>query len=77
MATTASPLTKIKAIRLGSWLGALLSLAVGVGLHVSTGQAIENDAHARFMRMARNVSPPSMGASRPMQTCCAAPPACS
>ena len=28
---------------------------MGVGLHVSTGQAIENDAHARFMRMARNV----------------------
>ena len=55
MATTAGPLDKLKAIRPGSWLGALLSLAVGVGLHISTSQAIESDAQARFMQMARNV----------------------
>ena len=55
MATTAGRLAKIKAIRLGSWLGALLSLGVGVGSHISTGQAIENDARVRFTHMARNV----------------------
>lgn len=48
-------LTKLKAIRLNSWLGALLSLSVGVGLHVSTEQAIETDARDRFTNMARNV----------------------
>ena len=46
---------KIAAIRLGSWLGALLSLGVGAGLHISTSRAIENDAHERFLHMARNV----------------------
>ncbi len=51
----APSLTKIKAIRLCSWLGALLSLGVGVGLHASTSQAIENDAQQRFTHMARTV----------------------
>jgi len=51
----ADPITKIKAIKLGSLLGALLSLSVGVGLYVSTARAIENDAQTRFMHMARNV----------------------
>jgi signal transduction histidine kinase len=52
---TADPITKIKAIKPGSWLGALLSLSVGAGLYVSTSQAVENDALARFNHMARNV----------------------
>ncbi|XYJ09533.1 CHASE domain-containing protein [Telluria sp. B2] len=46
---------KIAAIRLGFWLGALLSLGVGAGLHISTSRAIENDAHERFLHMARGV----------------------
>lgn len=52
---TADWITKIKAIRPGSWLGALLSLGVGAGLYVSTSQAIENDARVRFSHMARSV----------------------
>ena len=48
-------ITKINAIKLGSWLGALLSFGVGAGLYVSTSQAIENDARTRFGHMARNV----------------------
>ena len=55
MGITAKWVTKINSIKLGSWLGALLSLSVGVGLHVSTHQAIENDARTRFGYMARNV----------------------
>jgi signal transduction histidine kinase len=51
----ANAITKIKAIKLGSWLGALLSLSVGAGLYVSTSQAIENDARESFTHMARNV----------------------
>jgi signal transduction histidine kinase len=51
----ANALTKIKAVKLGSWLGALLSLGVGAALYVSTSQAIENDAQVRFGHMARNV----------------------
>ena len=46
---------RIASIRLGSWLGALLSLGVGTGLHISTSSAIENDAHERFLHMARSV----------------------
>jgi len=46
---------RIHAIRLQSWLGALLSLAVGAGLHVSTSRAIENDTHERFLHMARSI----------------------
>jgi signal transduction histidine kinase len=52
---TADWITKIKTIRFGSWLGALLSLSVGGVLYVSTSQALENDAHTRFTHMARNV----------------------
>jgi len=48
-------ITKINSIKLGSWLGALLSLSVGAGLYVSTSQAIETDARTRFGHMARNV----------------------
>ena len=48
-------ITKINSIKLGSWLGALLSFGVGAGLYVSTSQAIENDARTRFGYMARNV----------------------
>jgi signal transduction histidine kinase len=55
MATGAEWVAKIKAIRLGSWLGALLSFGVGLGLYVSTSQAIENNARERFNHMARNV----------------------
>ena len=55
MATTPGPLARIKAIRLDTWLGALLSLAVGVGLYVSTEQTIESDAQDRFAYMARTV----------------------
>jgi signal transduction histidine kinase len=51
----ADPIKNIKAIKLGSWLGALLSLSVGVGLYISTNQTIENDAQTRFTHMARNV----------------------
>ncbi|MGX4643427.1 CHASE domain-containing protein [Massilia sp. SYSU DXS3249] len=52
---TADWITQIKSIKLGSWLGALLSLSVGVGLYVSTSQSIEDDARARFTYMASNV----------------------
>ena len=55
MRTKANPITRIKAIKLGSWLGALLSLSVGIGLYVSTTQMIENDARRRFAYIARNV----------------------
>lgn len=46
---------KVAAVKLGSWLGALLSLGVGAGLHISTSRAIENDAHERFLHMSRSV----------------------
>jgi signal transduction histidine kinase len=52
---TADTVTKIKAIKLGSWLGALLSLSVSAGLYISTSQAIENDARVRFTHMALHV----------------------
>jgi signal transduction histidine kinase len=52
---TANCITRIKSVKLGSWLGVLLSLGVGAGLCVSTSQAIENDARSRFGHMARNV----------------------
>jgi signal transduction histidine kinase len=52
---TADAIRKIRAIKLGSWLGALLSLSVGAGLYISTSQAIENDARSQFTHMARNV----------------------
>ncbi|KQQ86858.1 CHASE domain-containing protein [Massilia sp. Leaf139] len=52
---TSNPVKRIKSIKLGSWLGALLSLSVGAGLYVSTSQAIENDARTRFDHMARQV----------------------
>ena len=55
MRISADPIKRIKAIKLASWLGALLSLSVGAGLYVSASQAIENDAQARFTHMARNV----------------------
>src|SRR4051812_29228673 len=55
METTADFTGKIRAIKLGSWLGALLSLAVGAGLHISTSRAIENDSHERFLHIARSV----------------------
>ena len=55
MGMTADFTGKIRAIKLGSWLGALLSLAVGAGLHISTSRAIENDSHERFLHMARTV----------------------
>jgi signal transduction histidine kinase len=55
MRMAAGPIGRIKAIRLGSWVGALLSLSVGIGLHVSTSRAIESDAYARFNYMAHNV----------------------
>jgi signal transduction histidine kinase len=55
MRISAAPIRRIKAIKLASCLGALLSLSVGVGLYVSTSQAIESDARARFTHMARNV----------------------
>jgi signal transduction histidine kinase len=55
MGITVNWLAKINAIKLGTWLGALLSLGVGGGLYVSTSQAIENDARTRFEHMARNV----------------------
>ena len=55
MGIAADSMRRIRAIKLGSWLGALLSLSVGVGLYVSTSQAIENDARERFTHMARNV----------------------
>jgi len=48
-------INKIRAIRFQSWMGALLSLAVGAGLHVSTSRAIEYDTHERFLHMARSV----------------------
>ncbi|QNA90990.1 histidine kinase [Massilia sp. Dwa41.01b] len=48
-------ISRIGAIKLGSWLGAILSLGVGVALHVTTSQAIENDARERFGHMARGV----------------------
>jgi signal transduction histidine kinase len=55
MRLTAGPIKRIKATRLGSWSGALLSLGVGIGLHVITGEAVENDARTRFEHMTRNV----------------------
>jgi len=55
MATTDGPLARIKSIRLDSWLGALVSLVVGLGLYVSTAQTIESDAQNRFTYMARTV----------------------
>jgi signal transduction histidine kinase len=55
MGITGDWITKLNAIKLGSWFGALLSVCVGVGLYVSTSQAIENDARARFTYMASNV----------------------
>lgn len=55
MGMTADFTGKIRAIKLGSWLGALLSLAVGAGLHISTSRAIENDSHERFLHMARTI----------------------
>ena len=55
MGITVKWVKKFNAIKPGSWLSALLSLSVGVGLHVSTIQAIENDAQTRFDYMARNV----------------------
>jgi signal transduction histidine kinase len=55
MTILADWLTRIKAFSLGSWLGAFLSLGVGVGLHVSTTQAIENSANQRFGHRARSV----------------------
>ena len=55
MRRMAGPIKRIKAIRLGSWLGALLSLSVGIALHVITSEAVENDARTRFGHMTRNV----------------------
>ncbi len=55
MGITANSVTKIRSIKLGSWLGALLSLSVGVALHFITSEAVENDARSRFGHMARNV----------------------
>lgn len=55
MGMTADFTVTIRAIKLGSWLGALLSLAVGAGLYISTSRAIEYDSHERFLHMARNV----------------------
>ncbi len=55
MGMTADFTATIRAIKLGSWLGALLSLGVGAGLHISTSRAIEYDSHERFLHMARNV----------------------
>jgi len=55
MPTTPGPLSKIKAVTLDAWLGALLTLGVGVGLYVCTDQAIENDAQTRFTYTARTV----------------------
>ena len=54
MGTTAW-ITQIKSIKRGTWVGALLSLGVGAGLHVSTSRAIENDARQRFTHTARTV----------------------
>jgi signal transduction histidine kinase len=55
MRITTAPMKRIKAVKLGSWLGALLSLSIGIGLQISTSQAIEHDAQVRFGRMALNV----------------------
>ncbi|MFC5512106.1 CHASE domain-containing protein [Massilia jejuensis] len=55
MGITRSWITKFNAIGMGSWMGALLSLSVGVALYISTSQAIENDARTRFDHMARSV----------------------
>ena len=55
MEMTADFTGTIRAIKFGSWLGALLSLAVGAGLYISTSRAIEYDSHERFLHMARNV----------------------
>lgn len=55
MRTAGNWIRKIGKIKLASWLGALLSISVGVGLYVSTSRAIEKDAQARFTYMARNV----------------------
>ena len=53
--TRADWITRIKSIKPASWLGVFLSLGVGASLHISTSQAIENDASQRFTHMARNV----------------------
>jgi len=55
MGITANWLTKVSAIKLGTWLGALLSLGVGSGLYFITSEAVEKDARTRFDHMARNV----------------------
>jgi signal transduction histidine kinase len=55
MGITGDWVTKINSIKLVSWFGALLSLSVGIGLHISTSRVIENDARVRFIHMARNV----------------------
>ena len=55
MGMTADFTATIRAIKLDSWLGALLSLGVGAGLHISTSRAIEHDSHERFLHMARTV----------------------
>lgn len=55
MGIAAIGVTKIGAIKLGSWLGTLLSLSVGIALHLITSEAVENDARTRFGHMARNV----------------------
>ena len=55
MGRTAKWVTKCNWIKPGFWMGALLSLSVGVGLYASTSQMIENDARVRFNHMTRNV----------------------
>jgi CHASE1-domain containing sensor protein len=55
MGRMAGRIKRIKALKLGSWLGALLSLSVGIALHVITSEAVENDARTRFGHMTRNV----------------------
>ncbi len=55
MPSTPDPLARIRATSLDFWLGALLSLIVGIGLFVSTRQTIENDAQNQFTYMARTV----------------------
>ncbi len=55
MGIAANGVTKIRTTKLGSWFGALLSLSVGVALHLVTSEAVENDARTRFGHMARNV----------------------